>query len=642
MPASTSTARVLRFDAFELDLRVSELRKSGVRLRLQGQPIQLLAILLQSPGKLVTREELRTQLWPSDTFVDFDHSLNNAILRIREILGDSAGTPRYIETLPRRGYRFIGQVEEVGTETPETLPQSDPAAATTPPVTARRVRRFLNPSILIPALLILAAVIVLWQAPSFSHRASAAPIHSVAVLPFDNLSGDASQGYLADGMTDQLITDLAQAGSLRVISRTSVMHYRNTKKTLPEIARELNVDSIVEGSITRSGDRVRVTAQLLRANSDEHIWADSYERNVGDILRLQSDVAQAIAQNVRADLTPQQIAHLRSAPAVNPAAYEAYLRGRFLFTAYSYSAPHLRAAQSNFEEAIRIDPNFAPAYAGLADSYIYLAFIRQVSPESAYQPAKQALAKALELDRNIAEAHEALATMRWRYDWDWAGAQREYRDTIAMWPSYICAREDDALLLSQTGHRAEALAEITRSSELDPSSSVDSMESALYYQLRDYKALVDSARKGVEVDPNNWAEHFFLGMGYEGSGQLDQAIPEYQKAVELSGGDQDPTAALAHAYAVAGKRSEAKKILNDMLSRSKTSYVSPYMVATIYAGLGDKDQAFAFLEKAYQEKSTDISWAFKSDLRLDNLRSDPRFQSLVQRIQPPGPPDSQS
>jgi TolB-like protein/DNA-binding winged helix-turn-helix (wHTH) protein len=637
MPASASAARILRFDSFELDLRAAELRKSGVRLRLQGQPIQLLAILLQSPGKPVTREELRAQLWPSDTFVDFDHSLNNAILRIREVLGDSAGTPRYIETLPRRGYRFIGHVEEAATDAPAPSLQPIPPAAMPNSGRSRRLRRALVPALLI----LIAAMGVLWLAASF-HRASAAPIHSVAVLPFDNLSGDPSQGYLADGMTDQLTIDLVQVGSLRVISRATMMHYRNTNKTLPEIAHELNVDSIVEGSITRSGDRVRVTAQLLRASTDEHIWADTYDRNVGDILRLQSDVAQAIAERVRADLTPQQKAHLRFAPTVDSAAYEDYLRGRYIFTNYFFSGPQMKIAQNYFLESIRKDPNFAPAYAGLADSYLYLAFDREISPESARGPAQQAIAKALQLDPDVGEAHEALAVLRWRYDWDWAGAEREFRDTIALAPSYDCAHEDYSGFLSFTGNRTEALAEITKSHELNADFNLNDAGSALYYQRRDYTALVESGLKGVAANPNDSAQYYFLGVGYEGSGQLAQAIPEYQKAVELSGGDQDATAALAHAYAVSGKTSQAKKILSDMLARSKTSYVSPYMIATIYAGLGDKDQAFDFLEKAYQEKSPDISWSFKSDLRLDNLRSDPRFQSLVQRIHPPNPPDSQS
>lgn len=634
MPTSTSSARVLRFDSFELDLRAGELRKSGIRLRLQGQPIQLLAILVQSPGRLVTREELIAQLWPTDTFVDFDHSLNNSILRIREVLGDSAATPRYIETLPRRGYRFIAQVEGLVAD------PIDPPVATPPPVRPARGRQFLIPSILLPSVLILAGL-GLWFAPSL-HRANAAPIHSIAVLPFDNLSGDPSQNYLADGTTDQLITDLAQVGSLRVISRVSVMQYRNTKKTLPEIAHELNVDSIVEGSVTRSGDRVRITAQLLRADSDEHIWADNYDRNVGDILRLESDVAKAIAERVRADLTPQQTAHLRFAPTVDSAAYEDYLRGRYLYTNSYFSAAQMKAAQNYFQESIGKDPNFAPAYAGLADSYLYLAFDRGITPETAYGSAQPAITKALQLDADVGEAHEALAVMRWRYEWDWAGAEREFRYTIALAPSYDCAHEDYSGFLSFSGRRTEALAEIIKSHELNPDFNVDEAESSLYYQLRDYKALVESGLRTVAADPKNWSDHYSLGVGYEGSGQPGLAIPEYQKAVELSGGDQDATAALAHAYAVTGKISEAKNILRGMLSQSNTPYVSPYMVATIYAGLGDKDQAFAFLEKAYQEKSTDISWSFKSDLRLDSLRSDPRFHSLLRRIHFPGPPDPQT
>ena len=632
MSASPSAVRVLRFDAFELDLREGELRKSGVRLRLQGQPIQVLAILMQTPGRVVTREELRTQLWPSDTFVDFDHSLNNAVLRIREALGDSAATPRYIETLPRRGYRFIGHIEEPATESP--APQAKPPIAASSPTATERIRRFLVPSILLPSLLILAALGILWLVPVLD-RANAAPIHSIAVLPFNNLSGDASQNYLADGMTDQLITDLAQARALRVISRTSVMRYRHTKKTLPEIARELNVDSIVEGSITRSGDRVRVTAQLLRANTDEHIWAQSYERNVGDILQLQSAVAQAIAEQVRADLTAQQMAHLRFAPTVDSAAYEDYLRGRYLFTNYYFSVPQMKTSQDYFLKSIHKDPNFAPAYAGLADSYLYLAFDRDLPPEAAHRSAQQALATALRLDHDVGEAHEALAVMRWRYEWDWKGAEREFRYTIALAPSYDCAHEDYANFLSFSGRRAEALAEITKSHELNPDFDVESAESLLYYQMRDYKALIDSGLRGVSAHPNDGKEYYFLGVGYEGSGKPTQAIPEYQKAVELTGGSQNAIAALAHAYAVTGKVSAARKILTVLLSRANSSYVSPYLIATIYSGLGDKEHAFEYLEKAYQEKSPDIAWFLKSDLRLDNLRSEPRFLSLLQRIQLP-------
>ena len=633
MSASTPAARVLRFDTFELDLRTGELHKRGVKLRLQGQPLQLLAILLESAGNLVTREELRSQLWPADTFVDFDHSLHNAIGRIREVLGDSAEMPRYIETLPRRGYRFIAPVEEVqasrisvanGNKTREGVAVAPPTA-----------RQSKTRAALALTLLILAATgSAFWLARAVSRPTSAAPhLHSIAVLPLQNLSGDPSQEYFADGMTEQLITDLAKVGSLRVISRTSVMRYKGTKKGLPEIARELNVDGIVEGSVMRSGNHVRITAQLLHAPTDKHLWAESYERDLGDVLRLQSQVAQAIAVQVRAQLTPQQQARFRSAGSVNPDAYEAYLRGRYYLSNQFTMAEPLNMAKSYFEESIRKDPGFALAYSGLADSYVWSAFFGQVqSPDRTYRSAKEALRKALELDDSIGEAHDTLGLLSWRSEWNWNAAEREFNRAIALAPSYSCAHEDRAVYLSFMGRRAEALAEIAKSSELDPGPSSAMAESAVYYQLRDYQSLVEASRMGVVSYPNEWVEHNSLGVGYEGTRKLLEAISEYQKAIEMSNGNLDPTAALAHAYAVIGRRAEAEKILRDLERKSKSGYVSPYIMATVYAGLGEKDKAFDFLERAYQERSLDVSWFLKADLRIDNLRSDPRFQDLVRRV----------
>ncbi|MHB8504018.1 MAG: adenylate/guanylate cyclase domain-containing protein, partial [Candidatus Acidiferrales bacterium] len=417
-------------------------------------------------------------------------------------------------------------------------------------------------------------------------------------------------------MTDELITDLAKVSSLRVISRTSVMRYKGTKKGLPEIARELKVDAIVEGSVMRSGQRVRITAQLLRAATDQHLWAETYERDLGDVLNLQSEVAESIVQQVRAQLTPQQQARLRSARPVNPEAYEAYLRGRFYLTTEFTKPQALKTAQRHFEESIRKDPGFALGYAGLADSYAYLAFFHQSSPELAYRSAEEAVRKALELDDSIGEAHDTLALLSWRYQWDWDAADREFNRAIALAPSYSCAHEDRSVYLSFIGRRAEALSEITKSSELDPSPSFAMTESAAYYQLRDYGRLIEASRRGVVSDPNEWLEHYYLGVGYEGTGKLLEAISEYQRAIELSDGDQDPTAALAHAYSVIGRRAEAEKILRDLERKSKSVYVSPYMIATIYAGLGKKDKAFEFLEKAYLERSLDISWSLKADLRI--------------------------
>lgn len=628
MPTLAPATRVLRFDTFELDLRAGELRKRGVKLRLQGQPVQLLAILMQSAGNLVTREELRSQLWRADTFVDFDHSLHNAIGRIREVLGDSTEIPRYIETLPRRGYRFIAPVEEVqAPRISEANGNKTREAVAVAPPTARRTALVV---ILCFCVAIGLAALAGWR--PFYVKSPVPVIRSLAVLPMQNLSGDAAQEYFADGMTEELITDLAKVSALRVISRTSVMRYKGTKKGLPEIARELNVDGIVEGSVMRSGNRVRITAQLLHAPTDQHLWAEAYERDLGDVLKLQSEVAQAIAKQVRAQLTPQQQARFRSARLVNPEAYEAYLRGRYYLSNQFTMGQPLNTAKSYFEESIRKDPGFALAYSGLADSYVYLAIFRQLSPEGAHRPAKEALRKALELDDSIGEAHDTLGVLSWRSELDWKAAEREFNRAIALAPSYSCAHEDRALYLSFMGRRAEALAEIAKSSELDLGPSSAMTESGAYYQLRDYQSLVEASRRGVVSYPNEWTEHYNLGVGYEGTGKLLEAISEYQKAIEVSNGDQDATASLAHAFAAIGRRAEAEKILHDFERKSKSGYVSPYMIATIYAGLGEKDKAFAFLERAYQERSLDISWHLKADLRIDNLRSDPRFQDLVRRV----------
>jgi tetratricopeptide (TPR) repeat protein len=343
-------------------------------------------------------------------------------------------------------------------------------------------------------------------------------------------------------------------------------------------------------------------------------------------------VARTIAQQVRAQLTPQQQARLGSAPVVNPEAYEAYLRGRYYLSNQFTMAEPLNRAKSYFEESIRKDPGFALAYSGLADSYVYLAIFRQLSPEGAYRPAKEALRKALELDDSIGEAHDTLGVLSWRSELNWNAAEREFNRAIALAPSYSCAHEDRALYLSFMGRRAEALAEIAKSSELDLGPSSAMTESGAYYQLRDYQSLVEASRRGVVSYPNEWTEHYNLGVGYEGTGKLLEAISEYQKAIEVSNGDQDPTASLAHAFAVIGRKAEAEKILRDLEQKSKGAYVSPYMIATIYAGLGEKDKAFEFLEKAYEERSLDISWHVKADLRIDNLRTDPRFQVLLRRI----------
>ena len=625
MATKPSVADKLRFDGFELDVRAGELRKHGMRLRLRGQPIQVLEILLERPGDVVTRDELQSRIWSADTFVDFNHSLHNAVARIRETLGDSTETPRYIETVPRRGYRYIGPIEDFQLA-PDTGDQTGQAPAVAPSSQRKR-------SLVLIVCALCTVGLVAWTIWSYVQAKSAVPpIRSIAVLPLDNLSGDPSQEFFADGMTEQLVTDLAKIGSLRVISRTSVMRYKGEKKGLPEIARELNVDAIVEGSIIRSGTRVRVTAQLLQGPTDRHIWAETYDRDLGDILKLQGEVADSIAQQVRAQLTPKQQAQLRRAEAVNPEAYDAYLRGRLYFVNEFTKPDSLKKAQHYFEESIQKDPKFALAYAGLADTYVYLAFAGALKKDEAYRSAKEQLAKALDLDDSIGEAYDTLGLLSWQFDWDWDAADREFNRSIALAPSYSCAHEDRAEFLAMTGRRAEALAEIAKIDQLDYSFSAAMTESQTYYLLRDYPNLIQSSRRGLLLDPNGWFQHYTLGAGYEGTGKLQEAISEYLKAMDMSDGSERPAVALAHAYSAVGKKAEAEKILRDLERKWKGTSASPYTMATIYGGLGENDKAFEFLEKAYSEKSLDIPDSLRSDFSLDSLRPDPRFQSLLRRM----------
>ena len=618
--AVADESRAVRFGLFEVDLRAGELRKNGVKIKLQDQPLQVLVTLLRHAGDVVTREELRRELWPTDTFVDFDHSLNAAVKRLRDALDDSAENPRFIETLPRHGYRFI------------TVTAPD---AIQPKTTKSRLGRWGLPLVAVSILLV---AVLLFTVDAGGLRSKVLPrtaaqprIRSLAVLPLTNISADPEQEYFADGMTEELIGELSRIGALRVISRTSVMQYKGEKnKPLPQIARELNVDAVMEGAVLRSGNRIRITAQLIYAPTDQHLMAQTYERDLGDVLKLQGEVAEDVARQVRLKLTPEQQVRLQYVGEVNPEAYEAYLKA---LSFDKLRRQEIRKAQSYYEYALQKDPAFASAYAGLARSYFYLGQFRWLSPQDAYRPGKQAALKALELDPNNCDAHYVLGLLAWRYDWDWPAVDRELSTAYELCPSDPEVHWQRAFYSGGSGRAVEARAEITKVHELDPRYRYFlAGQTLINYQLRDYKALIEAGRQWVASDPNSWIAHLLFGVGLEGSGQTLDAIPEYQKAVELSEGDEDPTAALAHAYAATGRREEAQKILHEWLRQSETSYVSPYMIATVYAGLGDKGEAFKFLEKGYQERSGDLPYFLKADLRIDNLRSDPHFQDLLRRM----------
>ena len=614
--------QLIRFGVFEVDPRSGELRKKGFRVKLQDQPLQILLAVLEKPGEVVTREDLRAKLWPADTFVDFDHGLNAAVKRLRDALGDTAENPRYIETLPRRGYRFIGAMVRDAIQ-PEQIPS--------PP---RRWVWLLAGAVLT----VIAAVLFAQDAGGLRSRLlsrspAQVPILSLAVLPLTNLSGDPEQEYFSDGMTEVLTDDLSNIGGLRVVSRTSAMRYKATKKSLAEIARELKVEGVIEGSVLRSGNRVRITAQLIDTRTDQHLWGQTYERDFGDVLLLQSAVAQAIADRIHARLTAQEESRTRSTSVVNPDAYEAYLKGRFYGTEVTGTRAALKRAQGYYEDSVRKDAGFALAYAGLADCFLDQGAYRLVPPQDAYRQASAAIQKALQLDQALSQAHGSLGYLDWQFAWDWQAAERELRYAVELNPNSIEGHETLVWFLAWSGRREEALAEVEKMRQLDAAYPfIPVQESGIYYHQRDYKSLVEASQRSVAGYSNGWQSHYFLAVGYEGSGRPAQAIPEYQRAVELSEADTDTMAGLAHAYSATGRRNEAEKIARQLQTRSKTDYVSPYMLGVIYAGLGNKDRSFEFLEKAYKEKSPDLAYFLKADLRIDPLRSDPRFQNLLRRM----------
>jgi len=623
--ANANETQIIRFGLFEVDLRAGELRKNGVKIRLQQQPFQILAILLQHPGDIVTREELSEQLWPAGTFVDFEHSLNAAIKRLRDALGESAENPICIETLARRGYRFNAPL------------LCNPAAASVLPDSPAPSRNVMSrPAIYAFAGVGLAIVLLLgaffWAGRTHHDASTKKRIESLAVLPLENLSRDPEQEYFSDGMTGTLIADLSKIRPLRIISRTSTVQYKGTKKSLPEIARELNVDAVIEGSVLRSGNRVRINVELIEAQSDKHIWVESYDRELGDILKLHSEVAQAIANQVQIQLAPEQQAKLHSAPTVNQAAYEDYLKGRFYWSPSPTFQGTGQACQF-FESSIQKDPSFALAYVGLADCYVMLGTQRHIPPQDAYRHGSELIHKALQLDQTLGEAYNTLGGLSWQYEWNWTNAEHEFRRALELNPNYLDAHVEFASFLSWSGRREEALLELAKMRELDPAFPVNfAIQAHLHAHFREYRELVDISQKGVAFSPSDWLSHYYLGTGFFGLGQKREAIPEFQKAVEFSEGDTDPVASLAFAYAAVDKFSDAQKILGELQRQSKTRYVSPYMIGVIWAGLGHKDRAFEFLEKGYDEKSSDLAYFIGADWRLDGLRSDPRFAELLRRM----------
>jgi TolB-like protein/DNA-binding winged helix-turn-helix (wHTH) protein/Tfp pilus assembly protein PilF len=624
-------------DDFELEVSARRLRRGTDVLKLERIPLEILVLLLEHAGEIVTRDEIVAKVWGKGAFLDTDNGIRGAIRKIRQVLKDDPEYPRFIETVTGLGYRFIARLRLEEEETERRAESPVRAGADSGSGGTFRAHRWL----VLGGLAVLALVAVAYV--TIRSRAGIKPkIRSLAVLPLSNLSGDPAQDYLADGMTEALITDLAKVGALRVISRTSVMQYKTGMKPLPQIGRELNVDAVVEGSVQRSGDHLRVTAQLLQANPERHLWAESYERDLRDVLALQSELARTIASEIRVKVTPQEEARLANVQPVNPSSYEAYLKGLFYFNdgrdhigskrgdeSFQKSADYLR-------QAVQIDPNYAMAYAQLARTYHWRASQvytmeadgRLTMPGELPAESKVAARKALELNPTLADAHGALAFVMFAFDWDWVGAEQEFKRATELNPGYGEPHHGYALYLLTMGRLDEAIVEINKALLLDPLTLPQKTNAAYIYACAgQYDRSIEQLRTVLALNPEYFEARFALGRMYIRKGMVAQGIREIQDGAKLPGGDVYSRRELALAYAASGRKDEASRLLNHLTEKSK----APVDIATIYALLGDKPSAIAWLEKAAQQGPLRFSPS-RCIESLDSVRVDPHVREMFTRL----------
>jgi TolB-like protein/DNA-binding winged helix-turn-helix (wHTH) protein len=625
--AVSPAQETVRFGLFELDLKAGQLSKNGTKIRLPQQPLQLLSVLLERPGEILTREELRQRLWSSDVFVDFDHGLNKSIQKLRDALGDSADSPRYIETIPRVGYRFIAPVNNyaggirAGLELPEQESNGDvPQMATDLPVAAPaggvvRDRRVLG--FLLAVCIALLALAAGWFVYRRLHAAE--PIRSLAVLPLDNLSGDPGQDYFAEGMTDELITMLAKNSTLRIVSRTSVMQYKGVHRPMRDVARELGVDGVLEGSIERTGDKVHMTIQLIQGPSDTHVWAESYDRGVNDAAALPREAAQTIAKRLNS-----AVATVPATQYVIPAAHDAYLRGRYL-----WFTDRMEESGAYFRKATEIQPDYADAWAGLADFYGEGIASDVLDPRTNMAPQEQAAQRALQLDPNLAQAHQAMAGVFLIDRWDWTSAEREILQAIRLDPNDAELYYLQACVLEALNRFPESIDAGKKEMELDPFARPYGLAS-IYIGARQYDAALADLQLRLEASPNN---PDLLGMKmdiWRRKGNYKEAVDAAEKSY-IAMGDPQSAVNLRRAYERGGAHGFVRWELDQRLIRTKSHYVSPVELAGYYAQLGDKERTLALLEEGYQQRSTDVLW-IQDDPAFDFLHGEERYLSIIRRI----------
>jgi TolB-like protein/DNA-binding winged helix-turn-helix (wHTH) protein len=622
LEAPVPRPRALRFGVFELDTQSRELRRHGLKIRLPDQSFQILHVLLSHPGEVVTRDDLRRQLWTSETFVDFDVGLNSAIRKLREALEDSADNPRFVETLPRRGYRFIAPLSPAIDE-----PTKAPGAYHVHLAGFRIGRRWIAGGV---ALALIVATAALWYERRGSARLlagmSPGQIRSLAVLPFENLTGDAGQDYFVDGVTDALTTDLAQVTGLRVISRTSAMQYKHPTKAMPAIGQELDVDAVLEGAIVRTGDHVRITAQLIHAKTDRHVWARSYEGDLSDLIALQRQISRGIVAAIDSRLTLESRGGAVVPPSINPRAYDSYLRG--LAVEGRGTDEGFQTAVAYFEDAVSKQPDFAAAYAAMARSQLQLLYVGSHAPRETIPKAEAAARKAIQLDDSSPQAHRTLGRILQVFYWKWEDGAKEARIADKLRADSIDTEATPVARLIRSGRLAEAAARARKS---DPVSFNAFMGAAQSFRAkRQYDQAIEVFRRALEIDAHQRA-HFELGVTFVFMGRLDEAIGEFEAAVSQSRGNPRFQGYLGYAYAAAGRPVDARRVLQELEALAQREYVSSFGIALIYDALGDKERALAAFEQAYQDRAVEFEQMRQYPL-FKTIASDSRFQAAVNTI----------
>jgi TolB-like protein/DNA-binding winged helix-turn-helix (wHTH) protein/Flp pilus assembly protein TadD len=629
MPASGS--HVIRFGVFELDGRSGELRRHGLRVRLPDQSFQILKLLLSRPGEVVSRDDLRCALWTSETFVDFEVGLNSAVRKLREALDDSADNPRFVETLPRRGYRFIASVS---TE-PESVLITEPAAAHTPEresfASSRSSGRRWSLTVLLLVLLAGSASALYRRGGREGARAAdgGEPVRVLAVLPFENLTGDAAQEYVVDSVSDALMAHLAQAADLDVVSRTSARHYKQTAKRLPEIGRDLNADGVVEGSVGRAGETVRVTVQLIRAATDRNVWSQTYEGPFSQMLRLQKRIASDLA--VAAGQPMLQNTRRSKPHDVNPQAYDAYLKGMKAQGLMRHEG--FQRAVAYFEKAVAIQPDFAEAYAQLALSHLQFAFGGPFSAHEAMPRAEAAARKALELDDTISEAHRVLGQVLSLYHWKWDEGTRAIEHGAKLRRDGDAASPSTMAPLIRAGRFAEAITMAERGRRLDPLSlNAQVNVGTAHHAAGNHDRALDEFRQALALSPGNNRVRFLLGVTYVAMDRLDDAIRELEPAVKAAHGHNSRFEAyLGYAYAAAGRTEEARAVLKELEFHRRDQYVSSFGIALIHDALGEKEPALAALEGACKDRAVEFSQPAQYP-RFKTIAGEPRYQAVMRQV----------